>query len=156
VTLDEAFHGLKRLYVDTAPLIYYVETHPAYIDRMDAIIARLKAPQMRGLCSVITLSEVLTVPLRVGNQPLIEQYKSILVNNKEFRLISVDTIIAQTAASFRARYNLRLPDALQITTAIIAGCDAFLTLDLGLKRVTEIKIIVLDELTLDPETQDES
>lgn len=150
MTIDDAFHSVKRLYIDTAPFIYYVETHPSYVDRMDVIIGRLEPQRIRSFCSVITLAEVLTTPLREGNQALVEQYKSILLNSREFRVSPVDNIIAQTAASLRARYNLRLPDALQVATAIISGCDAFLTNDLGLKRVTEIKVIVLDELTLDP------
>jgi hypothetical protein len=39
--------------------------------------------------------------------------------------------------------------ALQVATAIAAGCDAFLTNDAGLKRVTEIIILMLDERELD-------
>ncbi len=35
---------------------------------------------------------------------------------------------------------------IQIAVAILSGCDAFLTNDLALKRVTEINAIVLDEM----------
>lgn len=56
--------------------------------------------------------------------------------------------LAEQAADLRARYNLRTPDAVQIATAIDTGCDAFLTNDIALKRVTEICVIVLSELTL--------
>jgi predicted nucleic acid-binding protein len=40
------------------------------------------------------------------------------------------------AASLRARYGLRTPDALQISVALAAGCSAFLTNDARLQRVT--------------------
>ena len=43
-------------------------------------------------------------------------------------------------------YNIRLPDALQIAAALAAGCEAFLTNDGGLKRVSEIKVLVVSEL----------
>ncbi|EDZ92548.1 MAG: PIN domain-containing protein [Limnospira sp. PMC 1291.21] len=46
----------------------------------------------------------------------------------------------------RARYNLQLPDSLQIATALDAGCEAFLTNDLQLRRITELKIIVISQL----------
>ena len=36
-----ALMGVQRLYVETAPLIYYIEENPHYIDRMDAIVANL-------------------------------------------------------------------------------------------------------------------
>ncbi len=58
---------------------------------------------------------------------------------------------AQTAiraADLRARYNIRLPDALQLARDIDAGCDAFLTNDTQFKRITELKVLVLDELTV--------
>jgi predicted nucleic acid-binding protein len=45
---------------------------------------------------------------------------------------------------------LRTPDAILIATAIMAGCDAFLTNDKRLKQVTEIKVLVLEDLELDP------
>jgi predicted nucleic acid-binding protein len=40
------------------------------------------------------------------------------------------------------------PDALQIATAVESGCEGFLTNDLTIKRIQEIKILVLDELEL--------
>ncbi|MBW4523229.1 MAG: PIN domain-containing protein [Scytolyngbya sp. HA4215-MV1] len=44
------------------------------------------------------------------------------------------------------QYNLKLPDALQIATARVTGCQAFLTNDTALKRVGELRILVLSEL----------
>jgi len=69
-----------------------------------------------------------------------------LLNGAEFSLLAVTAQIAETAASLRSRYNIRTPDALHLATALDAGCAAFLTSDLGLKRVTEITILVLEEL----------
>jgi predicted nucleic acid-binding protein len=41
--------------------------------------------------------------------------------------------VSQKAADIRVRYGLKLPDALQIASALVAGCDAFLTNDAGQK-----------------------
>ena len=38
VKIDTALQAIHRLYLDTAPLIYYVEEHPNYIVKMDRII----------------------------------------------------------------------------------------------------------------------
>jgi len=51
-------------------------------------------------------------------------------------------------AELRARHNLRTPDALQIAAALVTGCQAFLTNDGSLKRVTDLSVLVLDELSL--------
>ena len=55
--------------------------------------------------------------------------------------------VAYLAADLRARYNLRTPDAIQIATAILTGCDAFLTNDDGLRRVSaEMPVIIMHEI----------
>ena len=56
--------------------------------------------------------------------------------------------LAIQAAQIRARYNLQLPDAFQIAVALAANCQAFLTNDVILKRVTELQVLVLDELAV--------
>jgi predicted nucleic acid-binding protein len=63
-------------------------------------------------------------------------------------LVAVDTTIAERAADLRARWRIRTPDALQIATALDAGCQAFLTNDHALRRVTDLQILVLDDLEL--------
>ncbi len=117
---------------------------------MDAVVDHVKHDPIPGICSVITLAEVLPVPLRVGRTALVSDYRNILLNSREFTCLPVSQAVAESAADLRAHYNLKTPDALHVATAITAGCDAFLTNDLGLKRVTEIAVLVLDELELDP------
>lgn len=71
------------------------------------------------------------------------------VNGRNFRLIPISLPIAELAADLRARYNLKTPDALQVSVAIHSGSDALLTNDLGLRRVKDITILVVDELQPD-------
>jgi len=54
--------------------------------------------------------------------------------------------IADRAASLRARYRLRTPDAIQIATALQTRVDAFLTNDRDLRRVEEVPVLLIDEL----------
>ncbi|MEH2289846.1 hypothetical protein [Nostoc sp.] len=49
----------------------------------------------------------------------------------------------------RVRYNLQLPDALQMAAAIIAGCETFLTNDTALKRVIELMVLVVGKLSVE-------
>jgi predicted nucleic acid-binding protein len=56
--------------------------------------------------------------------------------------------VAARAAELRAHYRLRLADALQVALALHAGCEAFLTNDLALRRVSELRILELDELEI--------
>jgi predicted nucleic acid-binding protein len=72
----------------------------------------------------------------------------MLLNTNHILSVPVSTTIAENAAELRAKYRLRTPDALQIGTAIESSCHAFLTNDFGIQRVTEISVLVLDELDL--------
>jgi predicted nucleic acid-binding protein len=150
VKMSDALEGIQRLYTETAPLIYYVEENPTYVAKMDAIIEAIEDRPIEAFSSVITLTEVLTHPFKLGNARLAQEYRDILLHNGGFRLLPVTSRIAESAADLRARYNLRTPDALHVAAGIDARCDAFLTNDTGIKRVTEIVVLVLDELELDP------
>jgi predicted nucleic acid-binding protein len=149
VKIRDALAGIQRLYTDTAPLISYVEENPTYVAKMDTIIEAIEDRPIETVSSVITLTEVLTHPLKLGNARLVQEYRDILLNSREFRLLPITSRIAESAAALRARYNLRTPDALHVAAGIDARCDAFLTNDAGIKRVTEIAVLVLDELELD-------
>jgi predicted nucleic acid-binding protein len=96
--------------------------------------------------SVLTLTEVLMKPIQAKNSNLQKEYRDLLLNTQNVSTIAVDSIIAIKAAELWAAYNLKTPDALHVASAIVSGCDAFLTNDSGIKRVTEIKVLILDEL----------
>jgi len=146
--LDDAFQNMNFIGLDTSPFIYFVERNPLYVDVMREVFKRLTDGDFQAHSSVITLTEVLVQPLRQNNQNLADKYRDLLYNGTGFKLFPLNSSIAETAARLRAQYNLRIPDALQIATALENGCDAFLCNDNGLKRISELKILILDELEL--------
>jgi len=150
VNISEALRGIKSIGFDTSPFIYYTENFPNYADKMDVILGLLDRNEAQITTSVITLAEVMVKPLRMGNREVEEKYRKILLQTPVIKLMTITEVVAIRAAQLRAVYNLKTPDALQIATAILSGCDAFLTNDVGIKRVTEIRVLVLDELELDP------
>ena len=148
MNIDTALQSTQRLYVDTAPLIYYFEEYASYISKMDRIFDLIVRTSVVTFSAVHILTEVMVKPLQTGNHELAQEYRDILVNSDAYTLVTVTMPIAESAADLRARYNLRTPDALHVATAISTGCDAFLTNDAQLKRVQELPILVLDELGL--------
>ena len=96
--------------------------------------------------STLTLTEVLSLPLRLGRDDLVRAYRTLLEGHDRLRLVAVDAGVAVKAAELRARHNLRTPDAIQIAAALPAGCDAFLTNESDLRRVTEVKVILVSDL----------
>ncbi len=145
-TLAAALSDVTRIGLDTAPVIYFIEEHPTYLPIVAPLFAQIDAGIFAGFTSTITVAEVSVMPLRANRPDLQSQYLDLLLHSANFETKPVDAALAQAGASLRARYNIRLPDALQIAAALATGCEAFLTNDGGLKRVSEIKVLVVSEL----------
>lgn len=146
--IANALFSIDLLGVETAPFIYYTESRPIYLDKMRAIFQQMNQGQFEILCSVITLSETLNKPIKANDQILVDAYNSLFEDTYGLTLLPVNKIIARRAAELRAQYGLKTPDAIHVASALETGCQAFLTNDMGLKRVDEIQILVLDELEL--------
>ncbi len=146
--LDDALKNVSTLAFDTAPIIYFVEANPTYDRLVTAVFQRVESGEITGVTSVISLCEVLVHPIRNQNLSLKQSYRDIFQNSPNFFTQLINSTIAERAAELRAKYNLRTPDALQIAAALENACDAFLCNDKNLKRVTELKILILDEIEL--------
>jgi predicted nucleic acid-binding protein len=146
--LDDALMGVTRLGFDTSPVIYFVEANPQYDTLVTEIFRRVSTGAPLGATSVITLSEVLVQPI-IRQQTLLQrEYRDLLLRSRNFSALAISASIAELGAELRAQYRLRTPDALQIATALEAGCEAFLSNDAGLRRVAELRVLILDDLEL--------
>ena len=143
-----ALQGVSHLFLDTAPVIYYVERNPTYAARADEIFDRIDDGTLQGITSPITLAECLVVPIRQGMIQTQQAFTELIVSGANTAFVALDHATARQAAELRARYNLGLSDAFQVAAALLAGCGAFLTNDAAIKRVHELPILVLDELEL--------
>jgi predicted nucleic acid-binding protein len=91
------------------------------------------------------LAECLVLPFKQSDIALAQQFRNVITQGRQTVYVGIDAT-TESAAELRARYNLSLTDAFQVAAALAAGCQAILTNDLGMKRVTELTILVLDEL----------
>ncbi len=145
----EALHQVKRLFLDTAPVIYYVEKNPRYLAVVAPIFDRIDDGVLTAVTSPITLAECLVMPYRLGLSRLQEHFFELIVHGQNTVFVPLDPECARQAAELRAHYRITLPDALQIATALKAGCEALLSNDSRLQRVTELRVLVVDELEPD-------
>lgn len=68
----------KRIFLDTAPLIYFIEGHSIYQDKLIEYFSSNDNGDFTFITSSITLLEVLVKPLKEGKRKLVAQYKNIL------------------------------------------------------------------------------
>ena len=57
-----------RLVIDSAPIIYVLENHPAFASRFIPVFERAEAGDYELIVTTMTLAEVLTGPLRQGDE----------------------------------------------------------------------------------------
>ena len=141
-----ALQGVTRLFLDTAPVIYLVEQSPVYLSVVAAIFQRLDNNTIAAVTSSLTLAECLVAPYRQGALRLQQTYLDFFINSSNATLMVPGIVTAQEGAKLRARYNLGLLDALQVATALEGRCEALLTNDKMFHRVTELRVLILDDL----------
>lgn len=143
-TLQQQLESLPEgslIAIDTAPLIYWLEDHPRWGDAYGALFEGLDAGRWQGLLSTVTLAELLTGPLQQGREELAERYAAALSDPGSFQLASLTAPIAVNAARLRARYRLRLPDAVQLATALQGGAQALVSHDRDFSGCNDLPIL---------------
>jgi predicted nucleic acid-binding protein len=127
--------------LDTAPIIYYLQDHPVFAAKFDPLFEAAAAGKIHIVISSITLAEVLCGPLATGNELLASQYRAVLSGSPGWQVLPVDEELAVSAARLRSRYKIRLPDAIQVATAIQTRSYALVTHDRALRKIRDVKVI---------------
>jgi predicted nucleic acid-binding protein len=96
------------------------------------------AGDLRIALSALTLAQVLTGPLRAGQDALAQRYEKALAN---YTVAPLGTAVAALAARTRARYGLKLPDAIQLATALNLEAAARVTHNRYFERMQGLLII---------------
>lgn len=145
--MKENLNLYKKIFVDTAPFIYFYEEHKEFGEISKAIFTLHKNQRQIFVTSVLTVMEILPKPISEKNFDLTKKYINAIRNNPLIDIISINYDIAFGAAELRASHKfLKGMDAIQISTAIESSCDCFITNDERLKNVSNIKILSLKDL----------
>ncbi|MCA1762328.1 MAG: type II toxin-antitoxin system VapC family toxin [Cryomorphaceae bacterium] len=134
------------VFIDTAPLIYFIEGHSKFQEKLIEIFKSNDQGEFRFQTSSLTLIELLVQPYKQQNSNLAARYEQILTDSENIDIFEVDLEIARTAAKLRADYNFKTPDAIQLATGLEKSANLFLTNDKELKRIKDIEVITLDEI----------
>jgi predicted nucleic acid-binding protein len=126
------------LLIDSAPIIYTLEDHVELAPIFRPVFEAHDRGHVRLAVTTITLAEVLTGPLSVGDEVLAERYRSTL---RSWFVVDLDPEIAESAARLRAALKLKLADAVEAATALAIGADALVTYDRDFSSVRDLRIV---------------
>jgi predicted nucleic acid-binding protein len=143
--LRRAVQKHKIIGLDTAPFIYFIENVAPYADLLDPVFSLLENHALRAVTSTVTFAEILTKPFADKNFSLADEIKFTLKSFSSLSLASIDEKLGEAAALIRARYEIRLPDALQVAAAIQREATLFLTNDKRVKKVDAVEVLVLSD-----------
>lgn len=138
----------SRIYIDTPIVIYSVEKIPDYFPLLEPLWTRVNVGTLKMISSELTLMEALVLPLRNRNLDLIQAYERLLLAS-DIQAIPITQAVLKEAAHLRASTNLRTPDAIHAATAMIEKCSVFLTNDAGFRTISNLPVVLLNEILRD-------
>lgn len=134
---------------DTSPFIYFLNNHPGLAGQARVWFRQIRSGERDGLCSTLLLTELLTGFRKKRDRPGEREALALIHGLRHLRVSDVTQSIADRAATLRARYGLRTPDAIHLATAIELKAKLFVTSDRKLRSIRGIKITVLGSTTLE-------
>ena len=124
--------------VDTAPWIYLLEDHPQFAPLFLGLFEAAESGQIQLALTTITLAEVLTGPLKHKQTALAKRYEIAL---NKYQVLPLSATIASLAAQLRIQYRLKLPDAVQLASALDTGAAALVTHDRDFSKVKGLPVL---------------
>ena len=126
------------LLVDSAPIIYLLEAHRKFAPRFAPLFERHARGEIALAVTTITIAEVLTGPFGAGEEALAKRYRATL---ESWQVVDFGADLAESAARLRASYRLKLPDAIQLASALAINADALVTHDRDFTDVRGLRIL---------------
>lgn len=133
----------KHIGLDSNLLIYFIEAHPDYFKLTQHIFQSIETGRNLGVCSTLSLLEVLVQPYRSKNSERVNQFYGLLTTYPHLNWLELSVEIADLGAEFRAKYHLKTPDSILLATAVHSGATGFIGNDTHTKRIKEIEVLIL-------------
>lgn len=124
--------------IDTNIFTYYFDSNSIFYHQAEKILKKIALQEIQIITSILTLAELLSFKATKADLDILKQEFLMIPN---LVIINVDGNIAGEAARIRREYGFRLPDAIQLATAICHKAEVFITNDKKLKIFKELQII---------------
>ena len=129
--------------LDSNIFSYHFHQHPVFGLTAKSIFDKMSLDNLQAVTSLITLTEILSI-----KAPLVKlkELEKLFKETPNLTIVEFGYAIATQTARIRRKYKFKIPDAIQLATALQAKTQAFITNDEQLKKFKEIKVLLLSEL----------
>jgi len=138
---NSAWGGLSdgaTVLVDTAPWIYILEDHPVWASQFVGLFEAAERGRLQLALTTVTLAEVLAGPFKAKQTALAKRYEKAL---GRYHVVPLSAQVAVMAAQLRVQYRLKLPDAVQLASALDIGAAALVTHDRDFSKVQDFPVL---------------
>lgn len=139
------FRKCENVYLDTSILIYLFQDQQKYSELLEDIFYLLESENINICFSSLLLTELLVDPLKNGQLDIAKNWLSYFKIAQNLEIIDLNPPIAVDAAFLRAKYNIKTPDCIHLATAMQKAKSVFLTNDIDLKKVKEVKVLCIKD-----------
>lgn len=136
----------SRIFLDSMVFIYTIEKNPDYYELSYSILSKIEENRYFGFTSVMSLIETLSKRNLDANLLKRDYIASYFANVTNLTVSDINHEIAYNSAQLRRNYNILIPDAIQMATALVHKCDLFITNDEVFRKVQPIMTLILDDL----------
>lgn len=135
----------KRVALDSNLFIYQFENNPKFIKYTIPVFEKLIENKLQAVTSIISVIEALSYPSPKG---VLDKIKEAFITIPNLEIFDVNYDIGVQAAKIRRTNKFRLPDSIQLATALYSKSQAFITNDRRLKKFKELPIVLLREVII--------
>ena len=143
---NSAWGGLSdgvTVLVDTAPWIYVLEDHAQFAPLFLGLFEAAEQGRLQLALTTVTVAEVLAGPFKAKETALAKRYEKAL---NRYQVVPLSAQVAALAAQLRGQYRLKLPDAVQLASALDIGAAALVTHDRNFSSVQGLPVLTGEPL----------
>jgi len=130
------------VFLDTCPVIYFVEQPPLWGPKASACLAVLRAAGDQFAVSDLVRMECLVGPLKSGDSIVLSNFQAFFTGPGVL-VLPITAAVCDRAAAIRANHGFKPLDSLHLAAAAEHGCQLFLTNDARLSSFPDIPVEVL-------------
>jgi predicted nucleic acid-binding protein len=130
--------------LDTVVWIYEFENHPTF-GQVTRTLFRdgFGSGRCRAACSLLVLGEILVQPIANSRGDIADQYRKVLSSGPDLTVWPINREVVEAAAVLRAKYQIKMLDAIHAASAVVHKGNLFVTNDGRLRRIAEVPVVIL-------------
>lgn len=144
--LKEFFKKYSVIGLDSQVFIYHFGNNPIFRPFTITLFNLMEQGEIVGVTSILSVLEIISKAKEKEDQHLVNEYKFLFNTFPNLVVGGVDEDVVDLSATLKAKYSFDTTVAIQLATAKLYNATCFITNKQDLKKIQEIKVIIISEI----------